>query len=56
MFARCLALAPMHFFQRNLFLQLLMNVPALAQQRDHCWRHPRRLFDDRLGFSLGPAV
>jgi len=57
MFARCLALAPMQsFLERNLFLQLLMNVPALAQQRDHCWRRPRRLFDDRLGFSLGPAA
>ena len=52
MFARCLALAPMQsFLQRNLFCSVV-NVPALAQQRDYCWRRPRRLFDDRLGFTL----
>ena len=58
MFARYLALPPMQsFLQRNLFCSAIffaafVNVPALAQQRDYCWRRPRRLFDDRVGFTL----
>ena len=53
MFARCPRVgADAIFFAAQSFFAAFVNVPAPAQQRDYCWPRPRRLFDDRLGFTL----